>query len=244
MPLNEYVGVVRGRWWIVLIATLVSLGSGYLFASAQTPIYRSSVRLEVTGRIDYGQILAIDKLLRQISSRITTTSVAEAVDQRLQLGLGAEALLAKIHTQALSDTIQIQVDVDDTDPIRAQRIAGALAEVVQERQAAQMASVPEQERVAVSRLDRPSPGRFVWPQTQPILLAAGLLGLLAGMVLAFLLDYLDDTMRSAQEIERYLSLPVLGTVPPAALRPVAGGVGGQSWSLASVRLWQRLRADR
>jgi capsular polysaccharide biosynthesis protein len=41
----------------------------------------------------------------------------------------------------------------------------------------------------------------------------GVLGLLAGLALAFLIDYLDDTFRARADVERALGLPVLGEVP-------------------------------
>lgn len=188
MELREYLLVLRRYWWVWGITALVAAAAAFAFARAQTPIYRSSVRLEVTGRIDYGQVLAIDRLLRQIAARITTTPVAEAVDERLKLDLGAPALLGKIRTQVFPDTIHIQVDVDDVDPTRTERIAATIAEVVQERQRALMASVPDPERINIGAVDRPSPARLIAPQTRSSVLAMGLLGLLAGIILAFLLD--------------------------------------------------------
>jgi capsular polysaccharide biosynthesis protein len=213
MHLREYVLVLRRRWWVVAVAALVALATSYGLARSQPPIYRSSVKLEVTGRIDYGQILAIDKLLRQLAARVTTMTVAEAVDQRLRLNMGADALLGELHTQAFSDTLQIQIDVDDADPARAERIAGAFAEIAQERQNAAMTSVPVAERVNLTLLDRPTPGRLFSPQTRSIALAGGLLGLLVGFILVFVLDYLDETFRGPADVERSLGLPVVGVVP-------------------------------
>jgi len=213
MHLREYAFVVRRRWWMIVLATLMAGSTAYSLARNQQPTYRSSVKLEVTGRIDYGQLLAIDKLLRQLAARVTTTTVAEAVSQRLQLDVGADALLGKLHTQAFTDTLHIQIDVDDADPTRAERIAGAFAEVVQERQAAAMATIPSQERVNVSMLDRPTPGRLFAPQTRSLALAGGLLGLLVGLILVFLLDYADETFRGAIDVQRTLELPVVGVVP-------------------------------
>lgn len=215
MHLREYVLVVRRRWWMVALATVVALTTAYAIARSQQPTYRSSVKLEVTGRIDYGQILAIDKLLRQMAARVKTRTVAEAVDQRLRLEMGADALLARLHTQAFTDTLHIQIDVDDADPARAERIAGGFAEVAQERQAAAMASVPAQERVNLSILEGAAPGRLFSPQTRSLVLAGALLGLLFGMVLVFILDYMDETFRGAADVQRSLDLPVVGVVPEA-----------------------------
>ena len=87
MQLNEYFKVLSQRWWVIVLTALFAAASAFAFAKTQTPIYRSSVKLEVTGRIDYGQILAIGQLLRQIAARIETTAVANSVDQQLRLDL-------------------------------------------------------------------------------------------------------------------------------------------------------------
>lgn len=218
MNLREYALVVRRRWWVIVLTALVAVASSLAVARSQAPIYRSSVKLEVTGRIDYSQVMAIDKLLRQLAARITTTPVAEAVSARLGSGIGAEELLGKLRTQALPDTMHIQIDVDDADPVRAERIAAAFASVVQDRQAAAMADVPAQERVNLSVLDRASPGRLSSPQPRSLALAGGLLGLLVGMILLVALDYADETFRSSSDLERSLELPIIGVVPAEAGR--------------------------
>lgn len=222
MQLREYVQVLYQRWWLVALTALFAVVSAYAYTRTQTPIFRSSVKLEVTGRIDYGQVLAIGQLLRQLAARVETTDVATSVDQRLRLDLGYEAILEKIHTQAFPDTIQIQLDVDDVDPARAEAIARELATVVKERQDALMAPVPQQERINLGIVDRPTPPRLFWPQTRIVVFAAGLLGLLFGAVLAFVLDYLDDTFHGPDDIERYLALPTLGMVPLGGERASRG----------------------
>jgi capsular exopolysaccharide synthesis family protein len=60
-----------------------------------------------------------------------------------------------------------------------------------------------------------------------------MLGLLAGagagILLVFFLEYMDRTFRSPDEVQRYLGLPALGTIPDAApasggLRRITGGI--------------------
>ena len=123
------------------------------------------------------------------------------------------ALLAELHTQAFTDTLQIQIEADDPNPNRAERIAGGVAEVMQERQAVAMENVTPQERVNITMLDRPTPGRPASPQTRSLALAGGLLGLLVGFILVFLLDYMDETFRGSADVVRRLGIPVVGVVP-------------------------------
>ena len=56
-----------------------------------------------------------------------------------------------------------------------------------------------------------------YPDSRGMLMRGLLLGLLAGVGLAFLLDRLDNTIKSSEEAERFLRLPTLGVVPDFAL---------------------------
>jgi capsular polysaccharide biosynthesis protein len=189
MQLYEYVQVLRAWWWIIMLTTLTAAVVAYLYASSQTTTYRSTLRLEVTSRPDYGQTMAIERMLRQLTARVTTTGVAGEVDERLGLGLGAGAVLAKIRAQAVPDTFHIQLEVEDGIPVRAEQIARGFGEVMQERQTKAMSGVPEYQRVLVTPLDAPSAARQVWPPTRSLVAAGAMLGLISGTVLAFLADY-------------------------------------------------------
>jgi capsular exopolysaccharide synthesis family protein len=57
------------------------------------------------------------------------------------------------------------------------------------------------------------PGGPVRPKKDKILLVGALIGLLGGIVIALVLEQVDDKLRGAEEIERSLALATLGTVP-------------------------------
>jgi capsular polysaccharide biosynthesis protein len=54
----------------------------------------------------------------------------------------------------------------------------------------------------------------VSPRRLMTVMAALFLSTLFGMGLALVLEYLDDTIRSTEEIEQYLMLPALAAIPP------------------------------
>jgi capsular polysaccharide biosynthesis protein len=228
VQLRDYLAVVRKNWWLIALTTVVTALSAGGFAKLQQPIYRSSVVVEVTGRLDYGTTLAINNQLRQLSNRLQTVNLAAEVDRRYQFDLGAERLLEKIHTQAFPDTVTIQIDVDDTDPTRARQIARGFAEVFVERETALMEGVPQQERRVVTMLDEPKPARLHWPQLRVFLLSGAILGLVLGLLLAFARDYLDDSLKTVEDIERYIGLPTLATIPrfPSGARPAIAAPRG------------------
>ena len=51
------------------------------------------------------------------------------------------------------------------------------------------------------------------PNTKRSMVAAALLGLLLSVLLAFVLEHLDSTIKTAEDVEKHLQLPVLGLVP-------------------------------
>jgi len=66
----------------------------------------------------------------------------------------------------------------------------------------------------ISQIDSAQPPHFPSrPAPKKNLITAGLIGLALGVALAFLLEYLDESIRVPEDVERKLGLPLLGTVP-------------------------------
>src|SRR5581483_6534918 len=155
-----------------------------------------------------------------------TTDVAREVDDRLHLDLGPQAILDRLRADAIVTSGQIQIEADDVSPTRVEAIVLETARVFEEQHAARNQGIPSQDRAIVSILDRPSPARLVWPQKRVIVGAAALLGLLVGTLLAFAVDYLDDTLKTSADVERALGTITLGRIPrPTALLAGPARVG-------------------
>jgi capsular polysaccharide biosynthesis protein len=223
MQLREYAQVLRRRWWIIVLLAAVMAASAFAYARLQTPLYRSSVRLLVSGRFDYGNLLAIEKQLRSLANQVQTTAVAEEVDRRLRLDLPPEALFERLKTDAVPDLIQIEITYDDVDPARAQQVVKAFADVFIEQHTARQQPLPRAERVEIQLRDRPTPPVLFWPQTRVLVLAAGLIGLVVGTLLAFAIEYLDDTLKTPDDVDRYVGLVTVGVVPQIPPDELLGG---------------------
>ncbi len=208
----------------------MAVATSIVFARLQTPIYRSEVKLTVSpSRLDYGLTLVIGNLLRQYSQQLQTHQMARAVDERLKLDLPTEKLLAKVKVAAVSEDYMLVMTVDDTDPNRAYDIAFAWADEFVKLHQIRMDPVDPRDRIEINLLDRPTPGELFFPKTRQIAIAALVLGVLVGMALVFLLDYLDDTVKTGDEVEKYIGLAILGAVPTA-------NVGGQVATSANGRM--------
>ncbi|HSE33841.1 MAG TPA: polysaccharide biosynthesis tyrosine autokinase [Pyrinomonadaceae bacterium] len=86
-----------------------------------------------------------------------------------------------------------------------------LATLVQRQKEIQVASGDRGNEVTVENYSRL--GRLVGPPRVRNVMIAMVLSLIAGIGLAFLLDFLDDTVKSIDDIDRYVHLPALAMIP-------------------------------
>jgi len=188
------------------------------------PRWRSSVLIQATGRLDYGNFLALEKELRPLAEQVLQLDIMRDVDRNLHTDLAPETMLGHTRAEPVVDSDQIRIDVDDPDGRRAEQLSLAIADVyTQQHNAAEQGKLRE-ERVILSTLDRPNQAILIWPQTSIIVPAAALLGVLVAGLIVLIMVYFDDAIRSPSDVQRYLELPVLGTVPRfrgAAHRPAS-----------------------
>jgi capsular exopolysaccharide synthesis family protein len=65
----------------------------------------------------------------------------------------------------------------------------------------------------ISLVDRAQPGYKFKPDLRRNLTLASLMGLVLGVLLALAFEYLDDTIKRPEDVEKLLGLPVLGAIP-------------------------------
>ncbi len=218
MQFRDYWLIFRKRWWLVLLVAMAASVASFAYCRLQTPIYRSEVRLIVTpSRLDYGLTLVIDNLLTQYQQQLLTRKLATAVDDDLKLDLPVQKLLSRVRVSAVSNGYLLDITVDDVEANRAAAIANTWAEKFIEQHQADMAQADPQDRTEITMLDKPLPGELFFPKTKQYVAAAGLLGLVVGAVLAFLIEYLDDTLRTPEDVERFTGLPLIGSIPIATV---------------------------
>ena len=235
MQPREYLAIFLKRWPIIAGVVIIAVVASFIFSRLQTPIYRATVFLTVSpSRIDYGQIMSMENLLRQNSRMLTTDKLAEIVNARLNLDLPIDRLREKARVSAVSEDLLLMLEVDDTDANRARDISFAWADEFSKFHQNRMAAIDPRDRIEVDLLDKPPPAVLNWPKRNQIMSAAAVLGLLLGTMLVFALEFLDDTIKDPKDIDRYVGLPVIGSIP--AWGTATAKVGSANGHQASRRL--------
>lgn len=214
MEIRDYWQVVTKRWWVFVICIIIAGGAAYGFSRGQQPIYRSSSKIYVSpARPDLGLTLVIKDIIRQYSQQILSDKFLNQVNSQLRLDRSAGALRKMITAAGTADNLAIQVDVDDPDKKAAQKIAEALATAFIDNHAIDMAPVEPRDRIALRIYDETREGVQNRPQTRVNVMAGAVFGLLLGAIIAFLLEYTDDTIKTSEDVERHIALPAVGSIP-------------------------------
>jgi tyrosine-protein kinase len=216
--LRQYLEVVRRRKLIVISMLALSLGAASALTLATTSLYQAQTTIVVgqgTCIVQPQNSSAIQPFSQTATELIQSTIVAREVIRDLKLDMTPQQLLSGVSVSFNSESAAVKASVVNHDPRLAQAIASRLgvnfARLVTQRLGKGTASTPPL-RACVWDPAHVLPGR-VQPKPKQNLLVAGVLGLILGLLAAFLRDYFDRTLRSVEEIERAFGVPVIGQIP-------------------------------
>ena len=212
---QDVLRIMIKRGWVLLFAVAVTMASTLVFSRLQTPVYRSTVYLNVwPARLDLSLQQTIRGLMRNYAGSITSREVAMQVVNDLQLDITPEQFRAKLTVNPSESDFLIQIDADDYDPLLARDIAQRTAEVFVADIRIYMLDQDQRDRVQVTIIDDALPGRLHKPKWQINMLAGGMFGLLLGGLVIGLAEALAaNTISTTRDIQRSIDLPVLGVVP-------------------------------
>jgi capsular polysaccharide biosynthesis protein len=213
VQLKEYLAAVARLWWLVALIAISATAGSYFYTKLQPPVYRSTLLLISTARLDWGTTMSVQVHLRQQEQRLKTIDLASRVNERMDLNLTPGEIAGKVRTMTHADSITIRLDVEDFDPERARKIALGYGQLFEEERAAAYAQAPPLDRIRVTMLEQPGPGAQISPNVRANTSAGAVLGLMLGLVLVLMLRYLDGTIRTPEDVGRHLGMATLGLIP-------------------------------
>lgn len=200
---------------ILLSAAAVGLAAMLVTQIFLSPQYQSTTKMYILTQqnndtVTSSDLQASEQLTQDCAEMIQSRQVAESVISQLGLDLTAGGLLEKVTVTTSVDTRIITIDVQDEDPYLARDIANALrriaADTIQDVMNIEAANVFEEANI---------PEEPVSPSE----IKNTLIGVFLGFVIALaavIISYLtNDTIRTSEEVERYLHLSTLGIIPLA-----------------------------
>jgi capsular exopolysaccharide synthesis family protein len=173
---------------------------------------------------------ALVSLKSQLDSKRKEETQALAAYER-------EASLANVQGQATTKLTTLKREIETN-----RNLLDTYTQRLKEQQLAIESGRPDNIKIAANAVEPLAPSG---PQRSRNILVAFLVSLAAGIGLAFLLDYLDDSVKTSEDVGRHLGLPTLALIPHHSigerrkLLPAAGSDGGLASATALITLEER-----
>lgn len=215
IDLFELISVVLRKLHVIVLVGIIF--SMMFYAGTKlliTPLYTSTTKMYVLSKqnesstVTYSDLQTGTQLTKDYMELVKSRPVLEKVIEQLNLDMTAEALKGMIKVTTPEDTRILAVSVEYPDAQKAKNIADAIREAV----SVQITEIMEAESVnTVEEANLPaSPSS---PSTFKNVVIGGFLGCLLAVAIILLKFIMDDTIKTPDDVEKYLGLSVLGSVP-------------------------------
>ncbi|MFC0187161.1 YveK family protein [Fictibacillus aquaticus] len=215
ISLKELFAILRKRLWLIISLTVVAaVTAGIISFYFLTPIYQSSTELLVNQskndkQIDLNQVQTNLDLINTYNVIIKSPAILGIVIERMDLDLTVDQLNSQITVGSKENSQVVEVTVEDKDPKLAVELSNTIADVFR----TEIKDIMNVDNVSIlskaELTENPSP---VKPQPILNIAIALVVGLMGGVGLAFLIEYMDNTVKTEQDIEKILGVPVLGSI--------------------------------
>lgn len=215
LDLWEIAGVLLRHFWIIIFSgVLVAICALIFTRVTTTPMYTSSTKMYIlnksdgTANVSSSDLQLSATLAGDYAQLIKDRTVTESVISELGLSMSAEALASRISVNMPNSGRIITISVSDPDPYMACKLATSVRDMA----ALHIKEVMNSEAVNVVEEANIPQGQAMYNYRRN-----GLMGFLLGAALVIgvlILQYMmNDTIRNADDVEKYLQLSVLGAIP-------------------------------
>lgn len=218
MELKEYFYIIKKRALLIVLITLVAtLVSGIISYFVIKPVYKADISV-IIGKTEkdnaaispnYSDVMMYQTMVKTYSEFAMSRTVSEDVIKKLNLEpMKASELLSMITVAPKGTTEFLTITVKSKDAEQAMKIANQLAKSLKEVSA----TIKKSDNVmlldeAQLPMNQDSP--------KPILnmAIAFFLGIMISVGLVFMIEFLDNTIKTQEDVEKLLGLPVIGLIP-------------------------------
>ncbi|AMQ07897.1 YveK family protein [Sporosarcina psychrophila] len=229
ISLQDLIKTLRKRLILIIFAIILAVTiAGIVSYFFLTPIYQASTQILVNQeKSEQQQFNSQDiqtnlQLINTYNVIIKSPAILSKVIGNLDLNTTPAQLNSKVTVNSAQNSQVLNISVQDPEPHVAVDIANTTAEVFQE-EIQKLMNVDNVNVLSPAvHVENPSP---IKPNPKLNMAIAAVIGLMLGVGIAFLLEYLDTTVKTEQDIEELLGLPILGLISPITETDVPGAKG-------------------
>jgi capsular polysaccharide biosynthesis protein len=220
IDIKHYYFLLKKRIWFILALVLIcSVSTALVSVFFINPVYQASTKLIVNKAEESTMYQPLDlnavnmniKLIDTYKEIIKTPAIMDiVVKENPEFKLNSAQLINKVRVNSVNNTQVMTVSVNDYSYDKAVRVVNAISKVFQ----SEIPKIMKVDNVSLLNeaqiVDNPKP-----VSSSPIFntFVSVLLSFLLAAMIVFIMDYLDDTVISEEDISKYLGLPTLSMIP-------------------------------
>ena len=213
IDLLELFYALRHRWWAILLALVIGAGAAGVYTKKLiAPHYQSTSMVYVLSKettlASLADLQIGSQLTKDYSVIVKSRPVLQEVIDKQNLDLTTDELGEMITIDNPKDTRILSITVEDIEPMRAKAIVDEVTKSASNYIGDIMEMVPPkviEDGVVAVKPSSPS------VKKNAAVGGLGLAVLVCGLIC--LKTVLDDTIKSEEDIEKYLGLSVLAVIP-------------------------------
>ena len=219
ISVSEIIDAVKKRWKIIVLTTvLATVGSGIFSFFVISPTYEASTKIFIgkegaeSEGYNSSDVSMYQNLIKTYSELIKTKDLVNKAINNSQYDLSVNNVLNGITVNTLTGTQILQISYQSKSPSIAKNI---LESVTNEFINKAQELVPNGNVKILESVELPK--NPVAPNKTMNIAIAFILGMMVGFGIVFLLEYLDNTYKNKEQLEKELDIPVLGIIPMSHL---------------------------
>ena len=210
--------IIRKKWlYIVSITAIAVAFAAILSFFVIKPVYESETTIIIGNAPDQtsekndsnsNDIYMYQKLMKTYAAIAKSDSVADKTAKSLGGTYTVKNIQDNLKVTPETDTQILDLKYDNNDANEAQRVLKTLSDAFMEESQAKYPT----DNIKV--LDNAKvPLNPVKPKKKLNIAIAFCVGLLASIGVLFIMEYMDNTIKNEDDVEKYLNLPVIGIIP-------------------------------
>ena len=219
ISVSEIIDAVKKRWKIIVLTTvLATVVSGIFSFFVISPTYEASTKIFIgkegaeSEGYNSSDVSMYQNLIKTYSELIKTKDLVNKAINNSQYDLSVNNVLNGITVNTLTGTQILQISYQSKSPSIAKNI---LESITNEFITKAEELVPNGNVKILESVELPK--NPVAPNKTMTIAIAFILGMMVGFGIVFLLEYLDNTYKNKEQLEKDLDIPVLGVIPMSDL---------------------------
>ena len=219
ISISEIIDAVKKRWKIIALTTvLATVVSGIFSFFVISPTYEASTKIFIgkegaeSEGYNSSDVSMYQNLIKTYSELIKTKDLVNKAIDNSEYDLSVNSVLNGITVNTLTGTQILQISYQSKSPSIAKNM---LESITNEFITKAEELVPNGNVKILESVELPK--NPVAPNKTMNIAIAFILGMMVGFGIVFLLEYLDNTYKNKEQLEKDLDIPVLGVIPMSDL---------------------------